>query len=245
MQDRSLLTPVRCANSPGLRMHVVDTTLFYSPTSGGVKRYLTAKHAWLTAHTSWQHSMVVPGDTEYVERGGLCTVPGFTLPGTFNYRLPMNPRRWTALLDALEPDLIEVGDAFHPAWCAWRVAQRRGIPLVAFYPVSYTHLRAHETRHDLVCRLLLLSIPLYSSAASEVYKRQSSRWATHSTRRGALGVWRSVAAFHSSPSIIQTCRRSSAVVSAVSASARSDITYAGSMSVAMSCLRRAARCVHS
>src|SRR5665648_1261704 len=25
----------------------------------------------------------------------------------------------------------------------------------AFTPVSYTHLRAHETRHDLVCRLLL------------------------------------------------------------------------------------------
>src|SRR5450756_608175 len=24
-----------------------------------------------------------------------------------------------------------------------------------FEPVSYTHLRAHETRHDLVCRLLL------------------------------------------------------------------------------------------
>src|SRR5947207_8956124 len=33
-------------------MHLVDTTLFYSPTSGGVKRYLTAKHAWLAAHTS-------------------------------------------------------------------------------------------------------------------------------------------------------------------------------------------------
>src|SRR5450759_1131707 len=27
-----------------------------------------------------------------------------------------------------------------------------GLPVV---PVSYTHLRAHETRHDLVCRLLL------------------------------------------------------------------------------------------
>ena len=24
-----------------------------------------------------------------------------------------------------------------------------------YLPVSYTHLRAHETRHDLVCRLLL------------------------------------------------------------------------------------------
>src|SRR5659263_647688 len=30
-----------------------------------------------------------------------------------------------------------------------QVAQRRVLP------VSYTHLRAHETRHDLVCRLLL------------------------------------------------------------------------------------------
>src|SRR5450756_2967858 len=26
---------------------------------------------------------------------------------------------------------------------------------VSHGPVSYTHLRAHETRHDLVCRLLL------------------------------------------------------------------------------------------
>src|SRR5665648_1141370 len=26
---------------------------------------------------------------------------------------------------------------------------------VVVSPVSYTHLRAHETRHDLVCRLLL------------------------------------------------------------------------------------------
>src|SRR5450756_1207729 len=25
----------------------------------------------------------------------------------------------------------------------------------SFIPVSYTHLRAHETRHDIVCRLLL------------------------------------------------------------------------------------------
>src|SRR5450759_5957227 len=26
---------------------------------------------------------------------------------------------------------------------------------ITLFPVSYTHLRAHETRHDLVCRLLL------------------------------------------------------------------------------------------
>jgi alpha-1,6-mannosyltransferase len=114
-------------------MHLVDTTLFYSPTSGGVKRYLTAKQAWLRANTSWKHSILVPGEAEHLEPGGVCTVPGYHWPGTFNYRLPLNPRRWARTLDQLEPDLIEVGDAFHPAWCAWRVAQRRHIPLVAFY----------------------------------------------------------------------------------------------------------------
>src|SRR5450759_5048153 len=30
-----------------------------------------------------------------------------------------------------------------------------GCQVVGYKPVSYTHLRAHETRHDLVCRLLL------------------------------------------------------------------------------------------
>ena len=114
-------------------MHLVDTTLFYSPTSGGVKRYLTAKHAWLQANTSWKHSLLVPGETQCLEAGGTSTVPGHHWPGTFNYRLPLNPRRWTRLLDQLQPDLIEAGDAFHPAWCAWRVAKRRNIPLAAFY----------------------------------------------------------------------------------------------------------------
>ncbi len=114
-------------------MHLVDATLFYSPTSGGVKRYLSAKHAWLAAHTSWEHTIVVPGRDTQVERGGVCTLAGYPVPGTFNYRLPLNPRRWTRLLAALEPTLIEAGDVFHPAWAGWLVAQRRGIPLAGFY----------------------------------------------------------------------------------------------------------------
>jgi alpha-1,6-mannosyltransferase len=114
-------------------MHLVDTTLFYSPTSGGIKRYLDAKHAWLAAHTSWEHTMVVPGPEDRIDRGGICTLGGFVVPGSFNYRLPLNPERWTDLLTALEPSLIEAGDAFHPAWCATHVAGRLGIPVAAFY----------------------------------------------------------------------------------------------------------------
>ena len=114
-------------------MHLVDTTLFYSPTSGGVKRYLTAKHAWLRANTSWEHTIVVPGEEDFFERGEVSTLSGFPVPGTFNYRLPLNPRRWSRLLSALQPSLIEAGDAFEPAWAALDVARRRGIPVAAFY----------------------------------------------------------------------------------------------------------------
>ena len=125
-------------------MHLVDTTLFFSPTSGGVKRYLSAKHAWLRAHTSWEHTIVVPGRDTQIERGGVCTLSGYPVPGTFNYRLPLNPRRWTSLLDALDPTLIEAGDAFHPAWCAAHIARRRGIPVAGFYHSNLPELAARR-----------------------------------------------------------------------------------------------------
>src|SRR5450756_2681832 len=39
-------------------------------------------------------------------------------------------------------------DILAVVFCAW-------VWSTVWGPVSYTHLRAHETRHDLVCRLLL------------------------------------------------------------------------------------------
>src|SRR5450759_3373935 len=43
-----------------------------------------------------------------------------------------------------------IQDKFGPFYCSLV-----GGILVSLGSVSYTHLRAHETRHDLVCRLLL------------------------------------------------------------------------------------------
>jgi alpha-1,6-mannosyltransferase len=121
-------------------MHVVDATLFFSPTSGGVKRYLLAKHEWMRANTSWRHSLVVPGESRTHAPDEISMVAGGRVPGAFNYRLPLNPLRWSRAIEALEPDLIEVGDAFHPAWAAARVAERRGIPLIAFYHSNFPQL---------------------------------------------------------------------------------------------------------
>src|SRR5450756_1293742 len=51
--------------------------------------------------------------------------------------------------------------------------------LVDVAPVSYTHLRAHATMHELVCRRPPRSTQSRSSSASDVYKRQ-----THGARKG-------------------------------------------------------------
>jgi alpha-1,6-mannosyltransferase len=143
-------------------VHLVDATLFYSPTSGGVKRYLQAKHAWLAAHTSWEHTIVVPGRDTHFERGGVCTLSGYAVPATFNYRLPLNPRRWIRLLEVLEPTLIEAGDVFHPAWAGWHVAQRRGIPLVGFY---------HSNLPQLLGRRLWVTEPVLRRYVRLLYER--------------------------------------------------------------------------
>src|SRR5665648_1161892 len=53
----------------------------------------------------------------------------------------------------LEP-LVALGDLeLHPLPLDERLVAVHGD--LGVVPVSYTHLRAHETRHDIVCRLLL------------------------------------------------------------------------------------------
>ena len=133
---------------------LVDTTLFYSPTSGGVRRYLTAKHAWLSTQAGWEHTLLVPGAQEHLEPGGISTLRGIPVPGTLNYRLPLNPRRWSRCLDALMPDFIEVGDAFHPAWASWRIARRRGIPCAAFFHSNLPRIMARRCGGRLTERLV-------------------------------------------------------------------------------------------
>lgn len=125
-------------------MQLVNTTVFFSPTSGGVKRYLSAKHAWLAARGAHRHSILVPGSCTRLRPGDISTIAGIPLPFTFNYRLPLSARTWTRMLYALEPDLIEAGDVFHPAWCAAHVARARNIPLVAFFHSHLAHVLARR-----------------------------------------------------------------------------------------------------
>ena len=110
--------------------HLVDATLFYTPTSGGVRRYLLSKHDWLARYPHVRHTMLVPGPYDAGEAGGL--VEFASPPLRAGYRCPV---RWAALrerIETLQPDLLEAGDPYVMGWQVGRVAERRGIPAVAF-----------------------------------------------------------------------------------------------------------------
>jgi alpha-1,6-mannosyltransferase len=112
--------------------HLVDVTMLFSPTSGGIRRYLLAKHGWLRRHTRIKHTILVPGARDAGLRYDVITLASPALPLHGRYRVPVRTRALRERLARLTPDLIEVGDPYHVAWQALDVARRRSVPTVAF-----------------------------------------------------------------------------------------------------------------
>jgi len=113
------------------RMHLLDVTMLYAPTSGGVVRYLRAKHAWLRRHTSIRHSLLVPGAEDAHGASGEIFLRTRTLR-PHGHRWPLAAGRWSREIRDAAPDLIEVGDAGPEAWAALHAARALDVPLIAF-----------------------------------------------------------------------------------------------------------------
>jgi alpha-1,6-mannosyltransferase len=112
--------------------HLIDTTMMYAPRSGGVRRYLTAKRGWLEDHRpDIRHTLVVPGASTRKGGSGLYTVRAAKLPFGDGYRMPASPNKWAAVLEQLEPDIIEAGDILVPGHAALIAGQSLGAPVVA------------------------------------------------------------------------------------------------------------------
>ncbi|MDB5445426.1 MAG: glycosyl transferase, group 1 family protein, partial [Phenylobacterium sp.] len=113
--------------------HLIDTTMMYAPRSGGVKRYLTAKSAWLaTRRADIRHTLVVPGARTRVDADGLVTVAAARLPFGDGYRMPASVAKWESVLRMLEPAIIEAGDVFVPGHAALEAGEALGVPVVGF-----------------------------------------------------------------------------------------------------------------
>src|SRR4051812_3692563 len=104
-----VLRRLRLPDDP--RPHLVDATMLYAPRSGGVKRYLTAKRAWLGhARPGVRETLVVPGARTAATGQGLVTLRAAKLPFGDGYRWPSNVKRWANWIAELGPSIIEAGD---------------------------------------------------------------------------------------------------------------------------------------
>lgn len=113
-------------------MHIADVTLFFAPHSGGVKRYLLAKHDHYAQRAGVRHSLLVPGARSREDDAGIRSIASMRVPFAGDYRVPLRTAAWRRALEQLSPDLIEVGDPYHLAWAALAAADACGAAKVAF-----------------------------------------------------------------------------------------------------------------
>lgn len=118
-------------------MKVCDLTQFYSPVSGGVRRYLEQKAAYIRrAGAGDRHVLIVPGEKDGVSGDDIAKVYTIQSPQvsrTSRYRALLNLNRIEEILEREKPSIIESGDPYQVAWKAVTSGRLLGIPAVGFY----------------------------------------------------------------------------------------------------------------
>lgn len=116
-------------------MVICDLTQFYSPFSGGVRRYVAEKAAHLERSGN-RHVLIIPGEKTMRHVEGLRTTYTIESPlvsRTARYRALINLNLVEEALEREQPDLIESGDPYQVAWKAQASGRALGIPTVGFY----------------------------------------------------------------------------------------------------------------
>lgn len=135
----------QAANGFGRPARLVDTTMLYAPRSGGVKRYLTAKRAWLMENRPQvRHVLVAPGPRDAYDGHGEVSIYAAPLPFGDGYRWPISKTVWMERLIRQRPTVIEAGDVYTPGLAALRAGERLGAPVIGF---CHTDLGALAALH--------------------------------------------------------------------------------------------------
>src|SRR5436309_14856917 len=146
-------------------MKICDLTQFYSPVSGGVKRYLHEKIDYVQNCTaSDKHVLVVPGpksDVQVNGRSRIYTIRSPLVSRAAKYRALLNLRAVEEILDRERPDIIESGDPYQLGWKAVKAGRALKIPVIGFYhshfPEAYLRSSARLLGKTATRRVMKLS----------------------------------------------------------------------------------------
>ena len=118
-------------------MKICDLTQFYSPLSGGVKRYVHEKIAYISRCSSEDtHVLIVPGAKNEVTtnaRSQIYSIRSPLVSRSSRYRALLNLRAIEEILDRERPDLIESSDPYQIGWKAIAIGRALRVPVVGFY----------------------------------------------------------------------------------------------------------------
>lgn len=118
-------------------MKVCDLTQFYSPVSGGVKRYVAEKVRHIRERTERdEHLLIIPGECDTMteeNRARVYTIKSPLISRTSRYRILLRLERIEEILMKERPDVIECGDPYQVAWKAVHSGAALRIPVVGFY----------------------------------------------------------------------------------------------------------------
>jgi alpha-1,6-mannosyltransferase len=116
---------------------ICDLTQFYSPVSGGVKRYVAEKVRHVQERTADdEHVLIIPGERDErieSERARIYTIASPLISRTSRYRALLRLEAIEHILTRERPDLIESGDPYQVAWKAVHSGAALRIPIVGFY----------------------------------------------------------------------------------------------------------------
>ncbi len=112
---------------------LVDTTMLFTPASGGVKRYLLAKRGWLAANRpDVRHRLVLPEQAWDEASDDIRWVRSTAIALGGGYEYPLLSSGWKDAIEGARPTLIEAGDPYAPGVAALRAGRRLGVPVVGF-----------------------------------------------------------------------------------------------------------------
>jgi alpha-1,6-mannosyltransferase len=126
-------------------MKLCDITQFWSPMSGGVRRYITEKKKHWRA-TGGQHLLIIPGAEDTVsgdDHARIYTIASPLVSEATGYRVLLRVGKIRGILANERPDLVENADPYQVGWRVARDCRELRIPAIAFY---HSHFAESELR---------------------------------------------------------------------------------------------------
>jgi alpha-1,6-mannosyltransferase len=186
-------------------LKICDLTQFYSPLSGGVKRYVHEKIAYIERHSPEdQHVLVVPGaKTETISNGRsrIYSIHSPLISRASRYRALLNLRAIEEIVEREHPDIIESADPYQIGWKAISLGRFQQIPVVGFYHSHFPEAYLRRSAKFLGPRVTQQVMQLARQYVCKLYNRLEAtlvpseplaadltNWGVNNVRPVRLGV---------------------------------------------------------